>query len=75
VSLDHPPAATTSERAPVPAQPVDTAESAVSPPESSPGGCDAAGAPLNLSELRFCRWAGLDEIVIAVEALWHRVII
>jgi len=30
---------------------------------------------LNLSELRSRRWAGLDEIVIAVEALWHKVII
>jgi hypothetical protein len=30
---------------------------------------------MNLSELRFCRWAGLDGIVIAVEALWHKVII
>jgi len=30
---------------------------------------------MNLSELRSRRWAGLDEIVIAVEALWHKVII
>jgi len=30
---------------------------------------------MNLSELRSRRWADLDEIVIAVEALWHKVII
>jgi hypothetical protein len=35
----------------------------------------AVAAVLNLSELRSCRWAGLDEIVIAVESLWHKVII
>jgi len=30
---------------------------------------------LNLSKLRSCRWAGLDEIVIAVGSLWHKAII
>ena len=30
---------------------------------------------MSLSELCSCRWAGLDEMVIAVEALWHEVII
>jgi len=29
---------------------------------------------LNLSELRSCRSVGLDEIVMAVESLWHKVI-
>jgi len=30
---------------------------------------------MNLSELRSCRWMGLDEIVIAVASLWHKAVI
>jgi hypothetical protein len=36
---------------------------------------DAAWSTMSLSELCSCRWAGLDEIAIAVESLWHKVII